>query len=55
MIIHDNPSGALGCILIAIMVLSIIYFAVTTIHDINREERLEDIKKSLKSKNERGQ
>lgn len=55
MLIHDNPAGALGYILIAILIFVIGFFIITTIHDFSREERIESILKSLEGKDELSQ
>ena len=49
-IIHDSSPQHLGGLLIVLFMLCIAYFVISTIHDIEREKRLDDIKAELKKK-----
>ena len=50
-VIHDSNPRFVGLLLIALIVVSIGYFVITTIHDMNREKRLDAIKKDIERNN----
>ncbi len=54
-VIHDQSPKQLAIWLFMLCLMFILYFIVTTIHDMNREKKLDELKKKIeKEKEEKG-